>query len=135
MSNIDLTINQKQLEASARYCREKGITLPTFKMMRDPETYVPDNIKAGLKDIGRDDLNPLNLYRITWRNDPAEKGGLYGDVNHIVLPPALTGCNATIVVLCGEFFPTGAHKVGASFGCLAPRLVTGQFNPEQTKAV
>ena len=135
MKTIDLTVNQQQLEASARYCRSRGITLPTFKMMRNPEEYVPQHIKDGLRDVGRDDLNPLNLYRITWRNEPVEKGGLYGDVNHLVLPPELTGCKASIVVLCGSYFPTGAHKVGASFGCLAPRLVTGQFNPENTKAV
>ncbi|MCL6270970.1 pyridoxal-phosphate dependent enzyme [Sansalvadorimonas sp. 2012CJ34-2] len=135
MSYIDLTIQQEQLEATAKHCRERGITLPTFKMMRDPEQYVPDSIKAGLKDVDRDELNPLNLYRITWRNEQKRMGGLYGDVNHIVLPPELTGCKATIVALCGKFFPTGAHKVGASFACLAPRLVTGQFNPENTKAV
>ena len=29
----------------------------------------------------------------------------------------------------------GCHKVGASFGCLAPRLVTGQFDVEKHKAV
>ncbi len=35
----------------------------------------------------------------------------------------------------GKWFPTGAHKVGAAFGCLAPRLVTGQFDPTTQKAV
>ena len=32
-----------------------------------------------------------------------------------------------VVVIIGKWFPTGAHKVGAAFGCLVPRLVTGQF--------
>jgi cysteine synthase len=35
----------------------------------------------------------------------------------------------------GELFPTGAHKVGAAFGCLVPRLVTGAFDPTIHKAV
>ncbi|MEL7643071.1 MAG: pyridoxal-phosphate dependent enzyme, partial [bacterium] len=35
----------------------------------------------------------------------------------------------------GKWFPTGAHKVGAAFGCLVPRLVTGQFDPTTEKAV
>jgi cysteine synthase len=35
----------------------------------------------------------------------------------------------------GKWFPTGAHKVGAAFGCLVPRLVTGQFDPSTQKAV
>ena len=35
----------------------------------------------------------------------------------------------------GKWFPTGAHKVGAAFGCLVPRLITGQFDPTIQKAV
>jgi cysteine synthase len=35
----------------------------------------------------------------------------------------------------GNWFPTGTHKVGAAFGCLVPRLVTGQFDPTSQKAV
>jgi cysteine synthase len=37
--------------------------------------------------------------------------------------------------MVGKWFPTGAHKVGAAFGCLVPRLVTGQFDPTTQKAV
>jgi cysteine synthase len=131
---IDLTINSKTLENTVRYCREKGITLPTFAMMRDPHK-VPGKIKDQLKTIGLWDVHPANLYRITWKNEPRDTGGLFGQVNHFVLPPALTGCRANILVLAGRWFPTGAHKVGATFGCLAPRLVTGQFDPRKTKAV
>ncbi|MBV7330849.1 hypothetical protein KFU94_21915 [Chloroflexi bacterium TSY] len=40
-----------------------------------------------------------------------------------------------IVILQGKWFPTGAHKVGAAFGCLVPMLVTGQFDPTTQKAV
>ena len=35
----------------------------------------------------------------------------------------------------GKWFPTGAHKVGAAFGCLVPKLVSGQFDPTTQKAV
>ena len=42
---------------------------------------------------------------------------------------------ARIVGLVGKWFPTGAHKVGAAFGCLVPRLVTGAFDPTRQKAV
>ena len=38
-------------------------------------------------------------------------------------------------MLVGKWFPTGAHKVGAAFSCLVPRLVTGQFDPTTQKAV
>ncbi|MBT6614333.1 MAG: pyridoxal-phosphate dependent enzyme, partial [Deltaproteobacteria bacterium] len=47
----------------------------------------------------------------------------------------LTGVDARIVAVVGKWFPTGAHKVGAAFGCLVPRLVTGQFDPTTQKSV
>jgi len=131
---LDLTVKQQVLEGTVRYCREKGITLPTFAMMKDPR-LVPESVKADLTRIGLWDVHPANLYRITWKNEPREHGGLFGGVNHIVLPKELTGCAANILVLVGRYFPTGAHKVGATFGCLVPRLITGQFNPLTTKAV
>jgi len=51
------------------------------------------------------------------------------------LPTQLTGVEARIIALVGKWFPTGSHKVGASFGCLVPSLVTGQFDPTVNKAV
>jgi len=131
---IDLTIHAETLEKNITYCREKGITLPTFGMMKNPET-VPKKIKEQLRKIGLWDLHSANLYRISWNNEPKDSGGLFGGVNHVVLPPELTGCRATIIMLAGRWFPTGAHKVGATYGCLAPALVTGQFDPRKTKAV
>lgn len=131
---IDLTINPKIRDKTVAYCREKGITLPTLAMLQDPQT-VPIKIRDRLKQIGLWDVHPANLYRITWKNEPQAAGGLYGGINHQILPSALTGCRATILVLVGRWFPTGAHKVGATLGCLLPRLVTGQFDPRQTKAV
>jgi cysteine synthase len=62
-------------------------------------------------------------------------GGGFRGVNYIEFPKSLTGTDARIVALVGKWFPTGAHKVGAAFGCLVPRLVTGQFDPTTQKAV
>ncbi|MCB0004153.1 MAG: pyridoxal-5-phosphate-dependent protein subunit beta, partial [Anaerolineae bacterium] len=131
---IDLTIHEDRLERAVRRARERHIIIPTFKQMRNPD-LIPDSIKAQLSDIGLWDLNPLNLFRITWRNEPVAFGGGYGDVNYIEFPSELTGVRARIVLVVGKWFPTGAHKVGAAFGCLAPRLVTGQFDPTTQKAV
>ena len=131
---IDLTVNESVLESAATVARERSIRIPTFKQMKNPE-LIPDSIKAQLGDVGLWDLDPLNLFRITWKNEPTPHGGAYGGVNYIVLPSELTGIDAKIVMLIGKWFPTGAHKVGAAFGCLAPRLVTGQFNPAIQKAV
>jgi len=62
-------------------------------------------------------------------------GGGFGGANFIEFPSELTGVKARIFALVGKWFPTGAHKVGAAFGCLVPRLVTGQFDPSTQKAV
>jgi len=131
---IDLTINQDVLAKNVEYCREKKISLPTFAMMKDPDK-IPAAIKGQLGEIGLWDLHSANLYRISWKNEQKDSGGLYGGVNHFILPPELTGCRANIIMISGRWFPTGAHKVGATYGCLAPSLVTGQFDPRKTKAV
>jgi cysteine synthase len=131
---IDLTINEEQLERTIKRAREKNIVIPTFAEMKNPE-LIPDKIKDKLKRIGLWDINSYNLFRITWKNEPIKKGGLFGGVNFIELPPELTGVKARIFALIGKWFPTGAHKVGATFGCLVPRLVTGQFDPTSQKAV
>ena len=131
---IDLTMHEATLESAVNVAREKAIRIPTFKQMRDP-SLIPDSIKQELKEVGLWDLDPRNLFRINWHNEPAPTGGGYGGVNFVELPKELTGTDARILVLEGKWFPTGAHKVGAAFGCLVPRLVTGQFDPARTKAV
>ncbi|MBI9091507.1 MAG: pyridoxal-phosphate dependent enzyme [Desulfobacterium sp.] len=131
---IDLTINPEILEKNVAYCREKQISLPTYEMMKHPET-IPARIKEQLKTIGLWDLHSANLFRITWNNEQKDTGGLFNGANHFVLPPELTGCRANIIMMSGRWFPTGAHKVGATYGCIAPGLVTGQYDPQKTKAV
>ncbi|NNC40547.1 MAG: pyridoxal-phosphate dependent enzyme [Acidimicrobiia bacterium] len=131
---IDLTMHEATLESAVNVARDKAIRIPTFKQMRDP-SLIPDSVKQELKEVGLWDLDPRNLFRINWHNEPVETGGGYGGVNFLELPKELTGVDARILVLEGKWFPTGAHKVGAAFGCLAPRLVTGQFDPARTKAV
>ena len=132
---IDLTLHdQTKLDNAVKRAREQNIIIPTFKQMINP-ALIPDTIKKQLEDVGLWDLNPRNLFRINWHNEPKEKGGKFGGVNYLVLPKELTGINARIVILLGKWFPTGAHKVGAAYGCLVPRLVTGQFDPTTMKAV
>ena len=131
---IELTIHPEALERTVRRARERNIIIPTFKQQRDP-ALIPADVADRLKHIGLWDLDPLNLFRITWHNEPAAKGGGFGPVNTLEFPPALTGVKARIIALAGKWFPTGAHKVGAAFGCLVPRLVTGQFDPTRQKAV
>ncbi len=117
--------------AAAR-CRERGVIIPTLAQMKDP-SLVPQPVRARLPQVGLWDVDPLNLFRITWKNDPGS--GLFNRGNWVEFPPALTGVEARLIGLVGKWFPTGAHKVGAAFGCLVPRLVAGEFDPTVQKAV
>ncbi len=132
--NIDLTVNSSRRLRSIQRARERGIVIPTFAQMKNP-ALIPARVKEALSKIGLWDVHPLNLFRITWHNQPQEMGGGFGGLNYLELPSSLTGTPARILVLVGKWFPTGAHKVGAAFGCLVPRLVTGQFDPTTQKAV
>ncbi|MDF1513279.1 MAG: pyridoxal-phosphate dependent enzyme [Anaerolineae bacterium] len=131
---IDLTIIEQGLMRAVERAREQSIVIPTFAQQKDPR-LVPSSIKRALGSIGLWDIIPENLFRITWKNEPVPVGGGYGGVNYVEVPPELTGVPARIIALVGKWFPTGAHKVGAAFGCLVPRLVTGQFDPTLQKAV
>jgi len=131
---IDLTINESVLKSAVQRAKERNFKIPTFKQMRDP-SLIPDDVKARLADVGLWDLDPINLYRITWHNEAKTTGGGFGDVNYFEVPSEISGVPARIVMMEGKWFPTGAHKVGAAFGCLVPRLVTGQFDPATQKAV
>ncbi|MCA9865813.1 MAG: pyridoxal-phosphate dependent enzyme [Anaerolineae bacterium] len=131
---IDLSIHEAALDRAVQRARERNIIIPTFEQQRNP-ALIPDAIKQRLDDVGLWDLNPVNLFRISWHNEAVAKGGGYGDVNTIEIPKEISGVDARIIVIVGKWFPTGAHKVGAAFGCLVPRLVTGQFDPSTQKAV
>ena len=132
---IDLTMHEDKLKNAVALAKSRGVLIPTFKQMKDPQKYTPPKMREKLKNTGLWDVDPANLFRVTWKNEAKQSGGLYGKVNTLEFPPALTGVKARIIALCGKWFPTGAHKVGASFGCLVPRLVTGQFDPTTQKAV
>ena len=125
---------EQVLENTIQRCRERDIIIPTFREMRNPE-LIPEGIREELASIGLWDLNPRNLFRITWKNEPVASGGGFGGVNFLDLPPELTGVEARIIMLVGKFFPTGAHKVGATFGPLVEKLVRGAFDPTTQKAL
>lgn len=122
------------LENTIKRCRERNIIIPTYEQMAHPEK-IPAKIRQELKNIGLWDFHPRNLFRITWKNEPIKFGGGFGDVNYLEFPGELTGVNARIFMLIGKYFPTGAHKVGATFGPLVEKLVRGAFDPTTQKAL
>ncbi len=132
MPKLITSLNEAVIRKTAKRCKERGIILPTIRQQMFPDT-IPDAIKHKLKPIGLWDIDPLNLFRITWKNDI--DSGLFAKPGYLELPSSLTGVKARIIGLVGKYFPTGAHKVGAAYGCLAPRLVSGSFDPEFDKAV
>jgi len=121
-------------ERTVERFRDRQIVLPTFSELADPAS-IPGRVTAALGPVGPDDAHPLNLFRVHWHNDAA-RTGITAVPAHVVLPPELTGTNARIVVALADRFPMiGAHKVLASYACLAPRIVTGQFDPTRHRAV
>ncbi len=134
MTRIDLAVHKDRRAHTIQRARERNIIIPTYAQMKDP-AKISAKVKEELKGIGLWDVHPRNLFRITWHNAPQARGGGFGGVNYLEFPSSLTGVPARIVALVGKWFPTGAHKVGAAFGCLVPRLVTGQFDPTTQKAV
>ncbi len=131
---IDLTVNEEQLKRTIQRAWEKKIIISTLSQQKNPD-LIPGKIKNQLRRIGLWDVHSLNLFRIGWKNEPVDFGGGFGDVNAMEIPSEISGVDARIIALVGKWFPTGSHKVGATFGCLVPRLVTGQFEPTSQKAV
>lgn len=96
---------------------------PTYDEMLNPSHVDPKIRKRALK-AKEEELDPINLFNITWKNDKNE-------VNKIVLPKELTGIEANIVVMLGKYFPSGSHKVGPAYstlieGCVDQTILPGK---------
>ncbi|MEK7667308.1 MAG: pyridoxal-phosphate dependent enzyme [Gemmatimonadota bacterium] len=119
--------------AVARF-REARIVLPTFAQLADP-TRIGADVRAALAGVDPDAAHPLNLFRVHWYDDAA-RTGMAAVPEHVVLPEALTGVRAKIVVALGDRFPMiHAHKVLAAYACLAPLVVTGRLDPTRHRAL
>ena len=102
MSKIDLTIHQEGLRHNIEKARENRVVIPTFAQMEHPET-IPEKIQARLKHVGLWDVDPLNLFRITWKNEARESGGLFQAVpNFVEIPSALSGVPCRILAMAGK---------------------------------
>jgi len=114
--------------------RENEVLLPRFDELADP-ARIPGRVRDALAAVDPDAPHPLNLFRVHWHNDASRRG--FAPVpEHVVLTRELTGVDAPIVVAFGDRFPMiGAHKVLAAYGCLAPRLVAGDFDPTTHRAI
>ncbi len=121
---LDREVRRKAVER----LRSLKVALPTFTELADPDR-IPKRQQGLLSEIDPDAPSAANLWRVHWFNDEARSGRVQVPA-FLVLPEALTGVKAKIVVALGDRFPMiGAHKVLAAYGCLVPRLVTGRFDP------
>jgi len=89
--------------------------------MLQPE-LLPPAIRGRALAASVNELDPYNLFNITWRG-PDQR------VRHIVLPKALTGVDANVVVLVGRHFPSGSHKVGPAYATLMEGELSGEIMP------
>ena len=127
-------VDRDAYAAMVERCRATRTVLPTFAELADP-ARIPAATRAALAAVDPDAPDPRNLFRVHWYND-ASRRGVAPAPEHLVLPESLTGVRAPIVVALGDRFPMiAAHKVLAAYGCLAPRLVTGQFDPTRHRAL
>jgi cysteine synthase len=95
--------------------------------MLDPATQ-PSALRSKAIAAAGDELNPANLFNITWR------GPDHG-IRHLVLPKELTGVKANIVVMLGHFFPSGSHKVGAAYSTLMEGELAGEIEPGKSTTI
>jgi cysteine synthase len=95
---------------------------PTYEEMLHPENIDPMIREKALKAAKTDEMDPVNLFNITWKDDA-------GTVRKIVLPKELTGVEANIVVMLGTYFPSGSHKVGPAYATLIEGCVDGEIIP------
>lgn len=95
---------------------------PTYEEMLHPQKIDREVRKKAIEALKTNEMDPVNLFNITWKNEENQ-------VRRIVLPSALTGVDANIIVMLGCGFPSGSHKVGPAYSTLIEGLVDGEITP------
>lgn len=123
-------VDHQSLNNSVALCAKNNVVLPTFAQLADPSLIDPRYAHG----VDKNAADARNLFRVHWYNDM--QGDRVSVPDHIVLPSSLTGVESPIIVMFGDRFPMiTAHKVLAAYSCLAPRIITGQFDPSRHRAV
>ena len=95
---------------------------PTFEEMLNPETIPKEIREKALKARIETPLDPINLFNINWTD---HNGGMC----YMVIPKELTGVSANIIVMYSKNFPTGSHKVGATYSVTMEKQLAGEIIP------
>ncbi len=127
---VDPVVYKKTVELLGR----AGVRLPQISELANP-SMIDSSITDELGGVDPDKPDPRNLYRLHWQN-AENRRDISDSPPYFVFPPELIDTPAKIVVVPGNRFPLiQAHKVLAAYGCLMPRLITGQFDPSRHRAV
>ena len=127
-------VDRATYEKSVRHLKDRNVRLPKISELADPARHLK-SMAAELADVDPDLPDPRNLFRVHWHNG-ADRRSLVDVPEYVVLPKALTGTDAKIVLALGNRFPmVNVHKVLPAYGCLVPRLMSGKFDPENHRAV
>ncbi|PPR41834.1 MAG: Cysteine synthase [Alphaproteobacteria bacterium MarineAlpha5_Bin12] len=126
--------NKRIIHKNVKFFSEKNIILPKIKELADPLS-ISNDIQNKLNSIDKDSQNSLNLYRVHWHNKK-DHSKFVKCPEYIILPNELTGVEAKIIINIGRLFPLiQAHKVLAAYGCLVPRIVSGNFDCSENIAI
>lgn len=127
-------MNENIVLNTSKHFKNKGIILPKISELSNPLS-INKNIQKKLKLINKNAPDPINLFRVHWHNNKDHSN--FGETpEYVVLPSEFTGVDAKIIVNIGRLFPLiTAHKVLAAYGCLLPRLLSGEFDIARHRAV
>ena len=137
MGGLDLSTeitDRTVYDSAVAHLRDARVRLPTFSQLADPANQ-SDDIRSQVAAVDPQDPHAANLFRINWYND-SDRTGRVDVPGYVLLPKELTGVDAKIAVAFGNRFPMiGSHKVLPAYACLVTRIVTGQFDPSQHRAI
>lgn len=127
-------VDQNAYDRNVERLHGVGLILPRISDLADPPGRLSTRMDE-ISDADPDAPDPRNLFRVHWHNG-ADRRTLVPVPGHLVLPDALTGIKAKIVIALGNRFPMiNTHKVLAAYGCLIPRLMSGAFDTTRHRAV
>lgn len=127
-------VDQTAYAANIDQLHTAGVVLPRISDLADPPARLAEKM-ADIADADPDAADARNLFRVHWHNG-ADRRSMVDVPEHVVLPKALTGVKAKIIVALGNKFPMiSTHKVLAAYGCLIPRLMSGSFSATRHRAV
>lgn len=130
----DCIVDKAAYDGNVSQLHKAGVELPRIMDLADPPARLAAKL-AGMAAVDPDAADASNLFRVHWYNG-ADRRSMVDVPEHVVLPEALTGVKARIVVALGNRFPMiGTHKVLAAYGCLIPRLMSGTFDAARHRAV